>query len=336
MIVLLDMGGSDIEERNFINGWVPLHESAFHNAKDCVQELLDRGASLRPRTDQGKTPLQLAEENKAHEVIKILESYKTPSAKSHREDWLHDKANFDRFAAKSLIESVPLSRRQGVFLIRPSSKALQNFALTLFHKQEFYNFEISSTDEKTFFIDDGPFFDSLEHLVDHYSRISDGLPTSLKYSIDAHGSVKSMEVQSQRTKTSEQENPGGNRSDDSSKSKKNDQNQRTSRTRKSSISSKPDLNNPTATNNVVSSSSLSSSILSLNSSVCSSISRASSTASSLLSPSSSNVSLESQIASKDKSSNQNQHVEDQTEDKTSYRLTFIPLVQIQKTEKLGQ
>lgn len=32
---------------------------------------------------------------------------------------------------------------------------------------------------KRFFIDDGPYFNSLEHLVDYYSSCADGLPAPL-------------------------------------------------------------------------------------------------------------------------------------------------------------
>lgn len=31
-----------------------------------------------------------------------------------------------------------------------------------------------------YFIDNGPFLESLEHVVDHYSTMSDGLPTHLQ------------------------------------------------------------------------------------------------------------------------------------------------------------
>lgn len=33
---------------------------------------------------------------------------------------------------------------------------------------------------KYFFIDDGPYLESLEHVVDYYSNISDGLPGTLR------------------------------------------------------------------------------------------------------------------------------------------------------------
>jgi tyrosine-protein kinase len=179
-----------------MNCWVPLHEAAFYNSASCVRVILDCGAPLRSRTDQGKTPLQLAEEGRCEESISILRGYKTPSAKSVRSDWLHDQPNFDRFAAKQLIESVKDKCSNGMFVVRHSSKNLKNYALTLYNENDIFNFEILCVNENTFYIDDGPYFDSLEHLIDHYCRIPDGLPTTLTYSINQSKEVIPSRVQS--------------------------------------------------------------------------------------------------------------------------------------------
>ncbi|CAF1381262.1 unnamed protein product [Adineta steineri] len=195
LLILINEGLLDYEERNYKNYWVPLHEAAFHNSTACVQVLLDCGAPLRPRTNEGKTPLQLAEENQCIESILILRQYKTSLAKSSRNDWLHDKSNFDRFAAKQLIESVKNESSNGMFIVRHSSKNLKNYALTLYNKNEFFNFEIICLNETTFYIDDGPYFDSLEHLIDHYCRIPDGLPITLTCSVNQSGQLVSNPLQ---------------------------------------------------------------------------------------------------------------------------------------------
>ncbi|UJR08250.1 hypothetical protein I4U23_012523 [Adineta vaga] len=184
LLILIKEGLIDYEERNYKNSWVPLHEAAFHNSVDSIQVLLDCGAPLRPRTDQGKTPLQLAEEGQCTESILLLRQYKTPPAKSSRLDWFHDQLYFDRFAAKQLIESIKTDSSNGMFVVRFSSQNLKNYALTLYYEKEFYNFEIICLDETSFYIDDGPYFESLEHLIDHYCRIPDGLPTILTCSIN--------------------------------------------------------------------------------------------------------------------------------------------------------
>ena len=104
--------------------------------------------------------------------------------------------NFDRFVAKQVLESVNHGPSNGMFLVRCSSKNLHNYALTLYYEKEFFNFEIICLDTTTFYIDDGPFFDSLEHLVDHYCRIPDGLPTTLTYSVNKLLEVVPMRVKS--------------------------------------------------------------------------------------------------------------------------------------------
>ncbi|CAF2625603.1 unnamed protein product [Rotaria sp. Silwood2] len=195
LLILIAEGFADYEERNYTNHWVPLHEAAFHNSTACVQVLLDCGAPLRPRTDQGKTPLELAEEVKSDESIILLREYKLPLAESRRIDWLHDDATFDRLAAKQLIESIKNGSRNGTFVVRHSSKNPQNYALTLYNDNEFFNYEIVHFNDTTYYIDDGPYFDTLEHLIDHYCRIPDGLPTTLTCSINPLGQIIISRIQ---------------------------------------------------------------------------------------------------------------------------------------------
>ena len=191
LLILINEGAADYEERNYTNHWVPLHEAAFHNSAACVQVLLDCGAPLRPRTDQGKTPLELAEEVKSEDSITLLREYPVPAAQSRRNDWLHDQTGFDRLAAKQLIESTKSGPRNGMFVVRRSSKNPKNYALTLYNENEFFNYEIIRLNESAYYIDDGPYFDSLEHLVDHYCRIPDGLPITLKCSMNRLGQIVS-------------------------------------------------------------------------------------------------------------------------------------------------
>ncbi|CAF0975813.1 unnamed protein product [Adineta ricciae] len=195
LLILINEGHADFEERNYTNHWVPLHEAAFHNSTACVQVLLDCGAPCRPRTDQGKTPLDLAEEVKSDESIALLREYKVPPAQSRSVDWLHDQPMFDRVAAKQLIESVKMGPRNGMFVARHSSKNPKNYALTLYNEGEFFNYEIIRMNDTTFYIDDGPYFDTLDHLIDHYCRIPDGLPTTLTCSINRFGQIINSRVQ---------------------------------------------------------------------------------------------------------------------------------------------
>ena len=270
-------GAADYEERNYTNYWVPLHEAAFYNSVACIRLLLECGAPVRPRTDQGKTPLQLAEQANSEQAIVLLREYRTPDPQSERRDWIHEASTFDRLAAKHLIESAAKERPQnGMFVVRRSSKNAKNYALTLSYEGEVFNFEILSLDERTFYIDDGPYFESLEHLIDHYCRIPDGLPTILTCSVNLLGEV--IPVRREPKKSLEQDDllirP--------TEPEETKPLPKTSPPSTSNVFQRPGL-----------SSSLSSSIASLNSSSTSSRSRASSTQESALSTSSSDGSLAS-------------------------------------------
>jgi tyrosine-protein kinase len=83
-----------------------------------------------------------------------------------------------------------------MFVVRRSSKNAKNYALTLYNDNEFFNYEIVRLNDTTYYIDDGPYFDSIEHLIDHYCRIPDGLPTTLICSINRLGQVINGRIQS--------------------------------------------------------------------------------------------------------------------------------------------
>ncbi|CAF0843016.1 unnamed protein product [Didymodactylos carnosus] len=192
LFILINEGNADYEERNYINNWVPLHEAAYHNSAACCHALLENGAPLRARTSYGKTPLEIAEEEKSDDCVQILRDYKPLPAVSRKSDWLHE-TNLDRLTAKTLLESK--GSKNGMFVVRLSSKNPKNYALSLYNEKEFFNYEIIKLNDTTYYIDDGPYFDCIEHLIDHYCRIPDGLPTTLLSSINRLGQIVPSRVQ---------------------------------------------------------------------------------------------------------------------------------------------
>ena len=172
---MIFQGGADVQERCPLNGWVPLHEAASQGHLDCVKVLLALHAPLRPRTDREETPLALAERHS--DVVHLLENYKCPRERSTRADWFHE--SLDRGGAISLLER--FGGGDGLFLVRRSSqkhRSSTTFVLSMAWKGTSFNYEIQNRDGFAF-IDDGPLFESLEQLVDHYWLRADGLPTRL-------------------------------------------------------------------------------------------------------------------------------------------------------------
>lgn len=137
--------------------------------------LLALHAPLRPRTDREETPLALAERHP--DVVHLLDNYKCPRERSTRADWYHE--SLDRGGAISLLER--FGGGDGLFLVRRSSQKHRSnttFVLSMAWKGTSFNYEIQNRDGFVF-IDDGPLFESLEQLVDHYWLRADGLPTRL-------------------------------------------------------------------------------------------------------------------------------------------------------------
>jgi len=178
---LILKGHADFHERSLDNGMVPLHEVAMRGNLDCVKVLLSFNASLHPRTPEGDTPKDLAARFSHLDVENFFETYPVPSPKTSPSQWLHQ--NLDRTAAVQMLTKA--NKVDGLFLIRTSEKfrGYCDYVLSLCLKGKVYNYQIKSRADRWFYIDDGPLFETLPHLVDHYMKHSDGLPTILKEAI---------------------------------------------------------------------------------------------------------------------------------------------------------
>ncbi|EDV98232.1 tyrosine-protein kinase Shark [Drosophila grimshawi] len=200
---------ANVQGRNIENGYVPLHEAAKHGNLEAVQTLLEAQAPPLPRTSCGEFPFDLAKETGQTAVEEFLLNYKLPPASTSREQWYHGTLKRDE--AISILKQFAhhLQRKQvasgqpvdtaGCFLVRYSeSRAASGYVLTLLTAdQSPKNFLISQADlyqnsngnklssggSKFLYIDDGPYWPSLEHLVAHFMRFSYGLPVSLKHPV---------------------------------------------------------------------------------------------------------------------------------------------------------
>lgn len=179
--LLVEKGGADVQERNATTGWVALHEAGFRGHVDVCQILLHLNAPLRPRTPDEDTPRDLAIRYKQKEVIKLLDwaTHDYPRPRTTTAEWLHKV--IDRNTAVHLLQKRGLI--DGSFVVRPNSRRPGYYALTLVYNQMPYHYEIVCESDRWYFIDDGPLFDSLPAVIEHYMLFTDGLPTLLRFSV---------------------------------------------------------------------------------------------------------------------------------------------------------
>lgn len=178
MKLLICEGHANIQARNTETGWVPLHEAASRGHEEIVKILLSMNAPVNPRTIKNELPWELAIQNNHKECADILRKYRCPHPKTCKELWYH--GTLDRIEAQRLIQES--KGKEGTFLVRFSERNTGCYVLTMLYEQQLFNFVIKKHEE-FFFIDDGPYLNSLEHVIDYYSTMSDGLPCILQYPV---------------------------------------------------------------------------------------------------------------------------------------------------------
>ncbi|CAG2220521.1 SHARK [Mytilus edulis] len=174
--ILIEEGKSDVQLRCPKTGWVALHVAAYKGHKHCIQELLNHHAPLFPRAEDGSTPYELAKRYNRTDCLQILNFPDYRSIRTRKELWFH--SHIDRKTATMLLEAH--QSKEGLFLVRKNKKDVNYHVITVCHKHHVFNYEVKVKDfrgQLVHYIDDGPLFDGLERLVEHYHRTKDGLIT---------------------------------------------------------------------------------------------------------------------------------------------------------------
>ncbi|XP_065333958.1 tyrosine-protein kinase Shark [Cloeon dipterum] len=171
--ILVQQGRANVQVRHPDTGWVPLHDAASRGNAAVVSELLALNAPSRPRSNDGQTPAEVAAANGHKRCESLLHEYQAPPARTQSSDWFH--GHMERHEAVSILQRQGL--RDGQYLVRRSDR-LTGHVLSMVHMGTVFHFQIRQQN-KLFFIDNGPYLDSLEHVISHFSTFSDGLPIEL-------------------------------------------------------------------------------------------------------------------------------------------------------------
>eukprot|EP00045_Choanoeca_perplexa_P016901 m.234837 g.234837 ORF g.234837 m.234837 type:complete len:685 (+) comp17392_c0_seq4:199-2253(+) len=83
-----------------------------------------------------------------------------------------------RLARVDAEQALAKSRTNGLYLIRTSSSG-DGYSLSMFFSAEVMHFQVRSQGECWFSIDDGPLYEGLDGIINHYTTLSDGLPVPL-------------------------------------------------------------------------------------------------------------------------------------------------------------
>ncbi|XP_014214206.1 tyrosine-protein kinase shark [Copidosoma floridanum] len=176
-VQILIAGGANIQARHTETGMVPLHEAASRGHREVIEILLSANAPVNPRTLDDEVPADLAKQNGHLECEKIIRNYVKPT-REQTCDWYH--GTLDRMEAINLLHKN--GDVDGSFLVRLSERHDGIRVLTVMYNKQAYHFQIQK--QKNFlFIDNGPYLPSLEHVIEHYRCMPDGLPGPLIHNI---------------------------------------------------------------------------------------------------------------------------------------------------------
>ncbi len=91
--------------------------------------------------------------------------------------WFHGKIT--RENAAHLVTTGPDGRREGLFLVRESLRMPGSFVLTMWARNQVHHFQVVGHGDGWYSVDNGPLFQGLDELVNHYKCLPDGLPSQL-------------------------------------------------------------------------------------------------------------------------------------------------------------
>ncbi|KAJ8310251.1 hypothetical protein KUTeg_012116 [Tegillarca granosa] len=188
-------------------GTTALHDCCRYGFEAVAQLLIEHNADVHVKDKQGLTPLQRACAANQSDMIPILikKGKANAQTRSPKTGWvaMHDAAmRGNKECIQALLEfhtpkmpraedgSTPLDlasrygRYDCIQLLSP-----QNSVTALTKKADWFHPDLDRKDYKdclVHFIDDGPYFESLESLIEHYSRQADGLSTKLLVSVSTN------------------------------------------------------------------------------------------------------------------------------------------------------
>ncbi|CAH2989231.1 unnamed protein product [Chilo suppressalis] len=180
--LLITKGNANYQMRHAPTGKVPLHDAAQRGHIECIKVLLKLKAPSHPRTLAKDTPADLAKHYGHTECYQLLKNYTPDPPQTSKSLWYHGTLNRDE-AVRTLEEycrqrGLRDRPSDGVYLVRYSERHTGAYVLTMLSENTPYNFIIRK-ESHWLFIDDGPYLESLERLIEHYSTVPDGLPTRL-------------------------------------------------------------------------------------------------------------------------------------------------------------
>ncbi|CAF3374182.1 unnamed protein product [Rotaria socialis] len=198
--LLINRAQADVDVRNPFNLYSPMHCAAACNNVETITTLIAHDSPLRPLTDDGYTPYDLAIKQGGSEVAQKLAEIPSKPAVSRRSSYYHGSLSNNQMRA--ILNY--FKNNDGYFFVRQSSSVQDDYAISIIWQNNLVHVKLHKKNFNSYYFEDRlHYHESLEHAIDYFVKIYKSVvkPLSLDAAKLAYASETSSSV-SQRLLTS--------------------------------------------------------------------------------------------------------------------------------------
>ncbi|CAF1337457.1 unnamed protein product [Adineta ricciae] len=166
--LLITRGHADVDARNPFNSYAPLHCAAACSNVETLTTLIAHDSPLRPLTENGETPYDLAIKHHGTDCVEKLAGARSKPAASHRSSYYHGSLSNNQM--RSLLNQ--FKKHDGYFFVRQSSTVPDDYAISIIWQNTLVHVKLHKKDSHSYYFEDRlHYHDSLEHAIDYFMKV---------------------------------------------------------------------------------------------------------------------------------------------------------------------
>ncbi|CAF2829748.1 unnamed protein product [Rotaria sp. Silwood2] len=170
--LLLSRAHADIDVRNPFNLYAPIHCAAACNNLETITTLIAHDSPLRPLTDAGETPYDLAVKHNGNECADKLSAARSKPAVSRRSSYYHGSLTNNQMRA--LLNY--FKKHDGFFFVRQSASVQDDYAISIIWQNRLVHDKIHKKNSNSYYFENPlHYHDSLEHAIDYFMKAYKGV-----------------------------------------------------------------------------------------------------------------------------------------------------------------
>ncbi|CAF0838356.1 unnamed protein product [Rotaria sordida] len=170
--LLFSCAHADMDVRNPFNLYAPIHCAAACNSLETITTLITHDSPLRPLTENGETPYDLAIKHNGNECAEKLAAVRSKPALSRRSSYYHGSLTNNQMRA--LLNY--FKKHDGYFFVRQSSSVQDDYAISIIWQNRLIHEKLHKKNSNSYYYENRlHYHDSLEHAIDYFMKVYKGV-----------------------------------------------------------------------------------------------------------------------------------------------------------------